>query len=56
MFSVDEFVGNPQGKLSTIVYATKSQLLELAATFRLEVQKSEKKRRYQKQHFAALYR
>ena len=43
MFSVDEFFNEPQSKLSTIVYATKSQLLILAAKYHLEVRRSETK-------------
>ena len=43
MFSVNEFVSDPQGKVSTIVYATKSQLLDLAAKFHIEVRKTDTK-------------
>ena len=43
MFSVEEFVSDPQGKVSTIVYATKSQLLDVAAKFHVEVRKTDTK-------------
>ena len=41
MFSIEEFFSDPQGKVSTIVYVTKSQLLDLAAKFHIEVWKTD---------------
>ena len=43
MFSVDEFVSDLQGKVSTIICATKGQLLDLAAKFHIEVRKTDTK-------------
>ena len=43
MFSLEEFIKDPQIQLATIKYAKKSQLLQLAAKYQLEVRKTETK-------------
>ena len=43
MFNVEEFYSDPPGKLSTIVYAKKSELLALAAKFEIAVNSRDRK-------------
>ena len=43
MFSVDQFFDDPQGKLSTIVYAKKTELLSLAVKYEIAVNSRDRK-------------
>ena len=43
MFEVEEFYLDPQGKLSTILYAKKTELLALAAKFEIAVNSRDRK-------------
>ncbi|XP_064100902.1 myb/SANT-like DNA-binding domain-containing protein 4 [Macrobrachium nipponense] len=43
MFSVDAFFSDPKGKLNTIVYAKKSELLALAAKFEVTASSRDRK-------------